>query len=301
MRRATIYSSKPREVNAGQSVTQASGQPSQARVDQQRRWSGTRALIGMALLLVLLLATATWWFGSKSASDKPAPMSEAAVQAIVLQTLTTETLPSRPAQVAAAVWPSIVKIRHLDGQPPPPGLISEPGRGTGFVIKEDGTILTNYHVVSGSQQIVVTFFDGLESPAVIVATEPDRDLAVLAPALIPDDLEPVVLASSGQIGPGDLVIAVGFPFGMGPSVSAGVVSGLDRSYRIGRDRVLTGLIQFDAAVNPGSSGGPLVNQSGEVLGVVTALLNPAPAGSFSGIGFAIPMQSAANAAGIPPF
>lgn len=297
MRRATIYSSQPRAVDAGQSDTHTSVEPSQSRADQPRRWPSARTLIG----LVLLLAAATWWFWSKSPPDKPVPMTEAAIQAIVLQTLSTETLPSRAAQVAAMVRPSIVKIRHLDGQPPPPGLISEPGRGTGFVIKEDGTILTNYHVVSGSQQIVVTFFDGLESPAMIVAAEPDRDLAVLAPALIPDDLEPVVLASSGQIGPGDLVIAIGFPFGMGPSVSAGVVSGLDRTYRVGRDRVLTGLIQFDAAVNPGSSGGPLVNQSGEVLGVVTALLNPAPGGSFSGIGFAIPMQSAANAAGIAPF
>jgi len=303
MKRATLYSSNVRRVGKGQPQPShtdhhESTPTSSLPVKSARlRWPlSARAALSLAVLAIVLI-----WLWPKPAADSRAQLTEADVESIVLRTLSSQTLPSRPAQVAALVLPSIVKIRLLDGEPPPAGLISQPGRGAGFVIKEDGTILTNYHVVAGSERILVTFADGLESPAIIVTAEPERDLAVLAPALIPDDLEPLILAPGGQLAPGDMVIAVGFPFGTGPSVSAGVVSGLDRTYRVGNGRTLTGLIQFDAAVNPGSSGGPLVNQSGEVLGVVTALLNPSPSGTFAGVGFAIPMESAANAAGIAPF
>jgi S1-C subfamily serine protease len=253
------------------------------------------------LVLGLVVGAITAWSLTAPKADQATPLDQAAVESIVLQTLATKTLPSKAAQMAAAVAPAIVKIRALDADPPPANLISAPGRGTGFVIKDDGTILTNYHVIAGSERIVVTFSDGLESPVSILSAQPERDLAVLAPARIPDDLQPVVLAPSGQSMPGDMVVAVGFPFGMGPSVSSGVISGLNRSYRLPDGEVLNGLIQFDAAVNPGSSGGPLVNQAGEVLGVVTAILNPSPNGTFAGVGFAITMESAANAAGIPPF
>jgi serine protease DegQ len=98
------------------------------------------------------------------------------------------------------------------------------------------------------------------------------------------------------------VVAVGFPFGIGPSVTAGVVSGLRREFRSPEGkRVLTNLIQFDAAVNPGSSGGPLVTPGGEVIGIVTAILNPTDQRFFVGIGFAVPIENAAAAAGLPPF
>ena len=260
-----------------------------------------RLLLVLCLAMGLAVGAAGMFAWQSHLAKQSPPLDQAKVEAIVLDTLASKTLPARAAQVARQVWPSIVKIRTLDGEPPPPGLISEPGKGTGFVIKDDGSILTNHHVVAGSERIVVTFADGMESPAVIITAEPERDLAVLAPAQVPDDLQPVVLAPGGQVVPGDLVVAVGFPYGMGPSVTAGVVSGLDRTFRIPGAQPLTGLIQFDAAVNPGSSGGPLVNQSGEVLGVVTALLNPSPNGTFAGVGFAITMQNAANAAGIPPF
>jgi S1-C subfamily serine protease len=97
-------------------------------------------------------------------------------------------------------------------------------------------------------------------------------------------------------------VAVGFPFGIGPSVSAGVVSGLDRSFRSPEGRqVMTGLIQFDAAANPGNSGGPLITMDGEVIGIVTAILNPTPARTFIGIGFAATIENAGGAVGIPPF
>lgn len=303
MKRATLYS-RARQKNAAperelEAVVSGSEQSHLAGAVKAQRPITKKQWV-LAAAGVLVGASLVWALQQPRATQTMV-LTEAAVESIVMQTLETKTLPSRPAQVAALVWPSIVKIRTLDGEPPPPGLTSELGRGAGFVIKEDGTILTNYHVVAGSERIVVTFADGLESPAAVVVAQPERDLAVLAPALIPDDLEPLVLAPGGQLAPGDMVVAVGFPFGTGPSVSAGVVSGLNRSFRVPGGPTLTGLIQFDAAVNPGSSGGPLVNQSGEVLGVVTAILNPSPSGTFAGIGYAITMDSAANAAGIPPF
>ena len=304
MKRATLYSrSTPKSDHAKPSAQVLAGHDQTPALRKRTVESFKPYLKNPYLLLVfgLVAGAALTWVLQRSPEPQTPTLTESKVESIVLETLATKTLPSKPAQAAALVWPSIVKIRTLDGDPPPPGLISEPGKGAGFVIKEDGSILTNYHVVAGSERIVVTFADGLESPAVVASSQPERDLAILAPARIPDDLKPAVLAPSGQLAPGDLVVALGFPFGMGPSVSAGVVSGLNRSYQIPNGERLDGLIQFDAAVNPGSSGGPLVNQAGEVLGVVTAILNPSPDGAFAGIGFAITMESAANAAGIPPF
>jgi S1-C subfamily serine protease len=228
-------------------------------------------------------------------------LNKANVESIVLETLATKSLPARAAQVAAAVAPSVVSIKSLDSEPPPVNQISDSGKGTGFVIKDDGTILTNYHIVAGAKRIEVTFADGMVSPAQVISAQPERDLALLQPSRIPDDLPAVTMAAAGQLAPGDLVVAVGFPFAMGLSVSAGIVSGLDRTFTIPGRKPLKGLIQFDAAVNPGSSGGPLLNQNGEVVGVVTALFTPSPDGTFAGIGFAITMDSAANAVGIPPF
>src|SRR5206468_7663175 len=117
-----------------------------------------------------------------------------------------------------------------------------------------------------------------------------------------DDQPAATLGSSMKLKPGDEVVAVGYPFGIGPSVSAGVVSGLNREFRSpDGNRVLNKLIQFDAAVNPGNSGGPLVTMDGEVVSIVTAILNPTPARTFIGIGFAVPIENAAQAAGLPPF
>jgi len=308
MKRATLYSRAPTaspatqfldtdsDTTVGASQRGPSLSERSAQILKQTRKSPLALLV-----LGLLAGAALVW----SVTEKPVPpdrgLDQAGVESIVLETLASKALPARAAQVAAAVWPSIVQIRTLDGEPPPANLISGPGKGTGFVIKEDGTILTNHHVIAGSDRIVVTFADGLVSPAAVASAQPERDLAILVPARIPDDLEPVTMAAAGQLAPGDLVIAVGFPFGLGASVTAGVVSGLNREYPLPGRAPLTGLIQFDAAVNPGSSGGPLVNQLGEVVGIVTALLNPSPDGTFAGVGFAITMQSAADSVGIPPF
>lgn len=174
--------------------------------------------------------------------------------------------------------------------------------GSGVVILENGTILTNLHVVAGAKRLTVTFYDGMESEAVIVDLHPENDLAVIRAKKIPDDLPPATMGASGRLKPGDEVVAVGFPFGIGPSVSAGVVSGTGRSFRSPKgERMLSGLIQFDAAANSGNSGGPLITMDGEVVGIVTAILNPTRAGTFIGIGFAVTIEGAGMTVGIAPF
>ena len=182
------------------------------------------------------------------------------------------------------------------------GSSREPRVGSGVVIVDQGLILTNLHVVAGAKRLRVTFFDGLQSDAELVAAHPENDLAVIRAKTLPDDLPAATLGSTSRLKPGDEVVAVGFPFGIGPSGSAGVVSGLNREFRSPEGkRVLTRLIQFDAAVNPGNSGGPLVTMSGEVVGIVTAILNPTAAGTFIGIAFAATIEAAGSAVGIPPF
>lgn len=229
-------------------------------------------------------------------------LTQEQIDAAVLHTLATKELPARAARAAALIAPSIVRIRGdiLDAKGTQVG-DDDLGVGTGVVIKDDGTILTNLHVVAAAPRLVVTFADGLESPAVIVSAQRDKDLAVLKPLHIPDDLQPATLGSSQNLSPGDDVVAVGFPFGLGASVSAGVISGLNRTFKPAEGPPLTGLIQFDAAANPGNSGGPLVNMAGEVLGIVTAILNPTSVRTFIGIGFAITIENAGMALGMPPF
>ncbi|TWG88654.1 Trypsin-like serine proteases, typically periplasmic, containing C-terminal PDZ domain [Cupriavidus gilardii J11] len=174
--------------------------------------------------------------------------------------------------------------------------------GTGVVVTEKGLIITNYHVVAGAHRIEVSFHDGHTAEAALVQAVPEKDLAILQPRSIPDDLPPATLGSSRELVPGSEVVAVGFPFGIGPSVSAGVVSGLDRQFVSPDDKEkLDKLIQFDAAANPGNSGGPLVNMRGEVVGIVTAILNPDQSGNFLGIGFAITIESAGGSVGASPF
>ena len=162
--------------------------------------------------------------------------------------------------------------------------------------------LTNLHVVQGASRITITFHDGLETTASVTGVQPENDLAVLQAHKVPDDLAAAPLRSTQDLRAGDQVVAIGFPFGIGPSASAGVVSGLDREFDPPEGtRPLTNLIQFDAAANPGNSGGPLVTMEGEVVGIVTAILNPTEARTFIGIGFAVPIENAAAAVGMPPF
>jgi S1-C subfamily serine protease len=247
-------------------------------------------------LLALLLV-----WGSASMVPFPRRITQKDIERAVLHTLETQTLPSPAAKAYDIIKPSVVRVRCLDTDPDGDDEI-EKKVGTGVVVVDKGLILTNLHVVTGSKLVRVVFADGLESEASVVGVQPENDLAVLQAKIIPDDLSPANLGSTRDLAVGDHVVAVGFPFGIGPSVSAGVVSGLNREFRSPEgERLLTGLIQFDAAANLGNSGGPLVNAKGEVVGIVTAILNPTDQRVFIGIGFAVTMESAATAIGLPPF
>jgi S1-C subfamily serine protease len=171
---------------------------------------------------------------------------------------------------------------------------------------DKGTILTNLHVAASARQLKVTFWNGETVDAYVAGAQPEDDLAVIRAVRVPDDLKPATMVSTGGLKPGDEVVAVGFPFAIGPSVSSGVVSGLKREWSFGKDKdgkekKMRNLIQFDAAANPGNSGGPLVNRNGEVVGVVTGILNPTKQSFFVGIGFAVPIENAAKAVGQSPF
>jgi S1-C subfamily serine protease len=247
-------------------------------------------------LLALIFA---WWPASINPVQQLA--TQEYIERAVIHTLETQALPSPATRAYEAVIPSVVRVRGLGTDPDGHEEI-ENNLGTGVVVVDTGLILTNLHVVAGAELVKVVFVDGLESEAVLVGLQPDNDLAVLQAKTIPDDLAPANLGSSRDLAPGDQVIAVGFPFGIGPSVSAGVVSGLNREHRTPEgERLLTNLIQFDAAANPGNSGGPLVNANGEVVGIVTAILNPTEQRVSIGVGFAVTMERAAAAVGLPPF
>jgi S1-C subfamily serine protease len=259
---------------------------------------GRRRLVlaGAGVLLVLLLVALRG-----AGTSPPRRITQQDIDAAVLHTLATRPLPSRAAKAYAAIRPSVVQVR---GWRSDAGATKGTGNGvgTGVVIVDKGIILTNLHVVAGADRVEVVFADGLEAEAAVVAVRPEHDLAVLQAKTLPDDLVPATLRSTQGLAPGDEVVAVGFPFGIGPSASAGVISGLGREfYSPQGQRALTDLIQFDAAVNPGSSGGPLVTMDGEVVGIVTAILNPTDQRVFVGIGFAVPIESASAAVGLSPF
>jgi S1-C subfamily serine protease len=253
-------------------------------------WSAIGAL---SLLLVISLSMAM----------RPAPqkLTQQDINAAVLKTLETTVLPSAAAKAYQTIIPSVVRIvglgKEKDGKES-----GERSVGTGVVIVDKGVILTNLHVVQGATVIKVTFADGLESTASITGIQPENDLAVLQAHKIPDDMIAATMRSTADLQPGDEVMAVGYPFGIGPSASTGVVSGLKRSFRSPEGKqMMSNLIQFDAAANPGNSGGPLVTMSGEVVGIVTAIYNPNQQRTFVGVGFAVPIENAASAAGMPPF
>lgn len=230
------------------------------------------------------------------------PLTQERIDRAVLSTLETKTLPSPAARAYAAVAKSIVLVEGERGDDAAGKDDTERMVGTGVVIVDSGVILTNLHVVLGADKLHLRFADGTESAAQLVSVQPENDLAVLQATTLPDDLEAATMRSTGDLALGDQVIAVGYPFGIGPSVSAGVVSGLKRNYVSPQGkRVLSNLIQFDAAANPGNSGGPLVTMDGEVVGIVTAILNPGTERTFIGIGFAVPIENAAAGAGLPPF
>jgi S1-C subfamily serine protease len=318
--RTPLYSSGSREraaAGAGSQPAQSAAAPQRAAAWRQRL--RTAPPWAWAVFGALLVALPVWLTGGDGA---PA-LTQQQVDAAVRHSLDTQPLPAVAARAYAAVAPSVVRVIGRDAPPDTrsPARPNDQGGarprtedqpeddddddasvGTGVVIVDSGIILTNLHVVAAARYIEVIFHDGLNAQASVINVMPEQDLAVLRAHRIPDDLRSATMRGSGDLKPGDRVTAIGFPFGVGPSVSHGVVSGLGREFRsAGGQRLLGGLIQFDAMANPGSSGGPLVTDAGEVVGIVTAIYNPMRERFFVGIGFAVPIEAAAAGAGLPPF
>ncbi len=301
MRKPALYS---RSVRAAPAAPADAPVPEPEAVPEPPRWRQALAraavhprVMWAALALLAALLAASQWQQQRNA---PRALTQKDIDAAVLRTFTTQNLPSRAARAADKIRPAVVRVvayvKNKRGQE------VEHGVGTGVVITDKGVILTNLHVVQSAQAVRLVFADGSESDAQLAGVQPEHDLAVLQALTIPDDLHAATLRTTHDLKPGDEVVAVGFPFGIGPSTSAGVVSGLGRSFRAPEgEQDIGNLIQFDAAANPGNSGGPLVTMDGEVVGIVTGILNPTPHRTFVGIGFAVPIESAASAAGLPPF
>jgi len=298
MKRAPLYSRPP----ADRLPKPAPAQPSRSFWPALSVRSPIQRLPLWLAFLMCAMATAVLTWALTRLAQPAAAITQDDIQAAVLHTLTTQELPSRAARAAQRIAPAVVRVRTQDeDKKNPQGDLQDSGVGSGVVISEEGIILTNLHVVQGAKRIQVTFADGMESDAQVIAVQPHNDLAVIKASRLPDDLQPATLGSSQNLQPGDEVVAVGFPFGIGPSVSAGVVSGLNRQFGSEGKTMMRGLIQADAAANPGNSGGPLINMAGEVVGIVTAILNPTSARTFIGIVFAATIESAGSGLGMPPF
>jgi S1-C subfamily serine protease len=230
----------------------------------------------------------------------PAPLSLREVDIAVDEAIAAITpMPAFSSYAYQMIRPSLVLVQVAT--PPDAGDAGEEsdgnggGLGSGVIIDDTGSILTSLHVVTNSLAITVTFADGVESPAQIIEARPELDIAILSPQTPPGLLVPAVLGNPGALNVGDEAYAVGHPLGLYASMSAGIISGFDRTFRPpdGGQR-LEGLIQIDAAVNPGNSGGPLLNRYGHVVGVVTGLANPTDENFFIGIGFASTWPICAN-------
>ncbi len=326
MRRTSLYSRSPRArhpVEGAIGVAEAPSSPASVALPPQTRRARLASLarrhdrplwmLGSGLFAALL-AFGLYTLFRPAARE----LTQNDIDAAVVHTLKKRPRdPSDASRAYEVIRPSVVLVRRLgkDKKPVDPkaegkntegqgeaGKFSLTGVGTGVVFSEDGKIFTNLHVVAGADDVGVVFADGTESEVELLDAQPENDLAILKAKTLPDDLRAATLRTTRGLRSGDEVLAVGFPFGIGPTATWGVVSGLRREHysEEGR-RNLVDLIQFDAATNPGNSGGPLVTRDGDVVGIVTSLLNPTDQAFFVGIAFAVPIENAAAAAGVSPF
>ena len=219
------------------------------------------------------------------------PLTHAEVEASVASALASATPPPAYSErVYQIIRPALVLI-ETDGEDAAGH--AENRLGSGVVIDDRGDILTSLHVVKDASSLTLTFADGSQSGAAILNQQPENDIAVLRAKTPPAQLFPAVLGNLADMQVGDEAYAVGNPFGLYSSMSAGIISGFNRRFHSTSSGLdMQGLIQFDAAVNPGNSGGPLLNRQGQVIGIVEGLTNPTDANFFIGIGFAVPINTA---------
>ncbi len=233
----------------------------------------------------------------------PPPVTRTDVSQSITEALASQTpAPAVSEQVFADIEPSLVLIQTTYAPPATATNGATNGLGSGVIVDDSGDILTSLHVVAGAATIEVTFSDGTQSAGEIASTQPDEDIAVVRASRLPATITPATLGNPGSVRIGSQAFAVGSPFGLYASISAGIVSGLDRTFQLPHGGpILHQLIQVDAAVNPGNSGGPLLNRDGQVIGIVTALINPTGQDVFIGIGLAVPINVAGGAAGLPQY
>jgi S1-C subfamily serine protease len=261
-------------------------QPPEPSTRQWRRPAKRHVLIALVVIWAVAITAVVLFRGGgrtpAPATAKPTPSPSASAAPLTV------------AQIYQTVRPSVVTIRAVGGSSSVNGKQeTEVATGTGVIINGDGTILTADHVIAGSKSIQVTYVDGTSSAAVVATGDPKQDIATLTPAKLPATVVPAVLGGNVQVG--DDVTAIGNPFGLTGTTTNGVVSGLGRVLSRAKNGDIGGLIQFDAAVNPGNSGGPLINERGQVVGIVVALTNPTGSDTFIGIGFAVPIGAALGA------
>jgi len=249
----------------------------------------------LSLFAVGVLAALVAMLLYRAVVPGPHVLSAGEVNQLITENLASATPPPAFSEtVYSIIQPSLVLIKTESA--------GDEGLGSGVIISDQGQVLTSLHVVKGASAIDVTFADGTTTTAQVMTSEPDIDIAVLQPAALPDVVVPAVLGNPNAMQVGDEAYAVGNPFGLYSSMSAGVISGFDRSFRPqSTGQTLKGLIQIDAAVNPGNSGGPLLNRYGEVVGIVTGIANPTQEHVFIGIGFAVPITVAASGGGSLPY
>lgn len=230
----------------------------------------------------------------------PPPLTAREVNDTVAHALASATPPPAfSTRVFQIIQPSLVVVQTRaageNGE-------EDNGLGSGVLITDRGDILTSLHVVSNATEILLTFADGTQSAGQVMVEQPENDIAVLQATQLPELLVPATLGNPTAMRIGDEAFAVGNPFGLYDSMSAGVISGFNRSFQPpDSNQKLEGLIQIDAAVNPGNSGGPLLNRNGQVIGIVTGIVNPAKENFFVGVGFAVPITVAIGGIGSPPY
>jgi S1-C subfamily serine protease len=242
------------------------------------RVRGTRRLIvaGTAVVVVMLVVIAV--LATRLSDAAPAVSARAATPSPSPTSTASLAVPAIYQRVAPSVV--IVRTGHE--------------LGTGVIVADDGTILTANHVIASGGTITVTFADGTTANATVAGADKKLDIAALTPATLPQVVVPATVG--GAAGVGAPVVAIGNPLGLTDSVSAGVISGLDRTADT-NDGKFSGLIQFDASVNPGSSGGPLLDTHGLVIGIVVSIAAPDGKDAFAGIGFAVPIGAALGGGG----
>jgi putative serine protease PepD len=273
------------DVAAGSASSPAQGQPERPgsaqvpataggdqviRLGHGWRWAASTAAVLVVAMMIIAALAFKLGSGSATSADR--------ASATATPTPAATATPLPVTDLYRQVVPSVVLITTSKGS-----------LGSGVIVTNTGTVLTAHHVVSGGGDISILFADGTKTSGTIAAAYPKVDIAMLTPKKLPEVVVPATLG--GRVAVGSDVVAIGNPLGLRDSATTGVVSGLNRTTEA-KVGALSGLIQFDAAVNPGSSGGPLLNTQGLVVGVVVSIADPGEDEAFAGIGFAVPIGTA---------